>query len=674
MRLGHWFLFVVCLVGLPRTVFSQKKLALIVAIGNYPFNSGCPPIASLNDLPYVKGALKAQGFLEKNIDTLKDSKATKSGILKALDVLIAKAKKNDIVVLHFACHGQQIRDQATVDAGKDEDDGYDEAIVPYDAKARYNPGPGGYKGENHLRDDELGKKFMAIRNAIGTGGSLLVLLDACHSGSASRSDEFMISRGEPVPFPDPEQPADSIVQLSANTENSFMGSIADTASNMVFISASGPNQQNFQTIDPAFSINSPKRNVGSLSYAFAKAMLDLPAESDYQLLFDKIKARIQSDHPTQLPMIEGKTNQKIFSGAYTQKEDRIILKQGIRELGFAGDTIFSVQRGLLQNIAAGTACKIYVLGKKELYTTGIIRKAGNFYSIGVAEKPLKKAEAYEVKIEELNYGDFAAAILIKAGDSKDAAANLLEKQVKELVKKYKYLSLSNNNADMMIDIAATNPESITLSLSDAGTTEKWIKQLKKGDVLAADDEQALMSGIKDIIRVRYLRSLTDGGELVKNISAKIFSRDNPSTGSAEAVLSAKEKYTIRLDYQLAYTVYYTVINILPDNTVKVLIPDGNSDAREYSLSGTGPKEIRLKVDAAGIPGREVFKIIFSKEPLDIKSVFERKATRSSMASFEAVIDDLFKDGNNAAATRADISAVNAEEIGILTVGFTIKKQ
>lgn len=674
MRLGHWFLFVVFLLGLSRTGFSQKKLALIVAIGNYPFNSGCPPIASLNDVPYVKGALKAQGFLEKNIDTVKDSKATKAGILKALDILIAKAKKNDIVVLHFACHGQQIRDQATIELGKDEDDGYDEALLPYDAKARYNPGPGGYKGENHLRDDELEKKITAIRNAIGTGGSLLVLVDACHSGSASRADEFMISRGEPVPFPDPEQPADSIIQLAGSTENSFMGSIADTASNMVFISASGPNQQNFQTVDPAFSINSPKRNVGSLSYAFAKALLDLPAESDYQLLFDKIKARIQSDHPTQLPMIEGKTHQKIFSGAYTQKEDRIVLKQGVRELGFAGDTVFSIQKGLLQNITTGTACKIYVLGKKELYATGIIRKAGNFYSIGVAAKPLKKAEAYEVKIEELNYGDFAAAVLIKAGDNNDPASVLLEKQVKELIKKYSYLSLSTNNADIMIDIATTNQGGITMSLADAASTQKWVKQLQKGDVLMANDQEALLSAIKDVIRVRYLRSLTDGGELIKDISAKIFSRDNPSTGSAEAVLSAKEKYTIRLDYQLEYTVYYTVINILPDNTVKVLIPDGNSDAREYSLSGSGPKEIRLKVDAAGIPGREVFKIIFSKEPLDLKSVFERKATRSSMVSFETVLDDLFKDSHDANATRADISTVSAEEIGILTVGFTIKKQ
>jgi metacaspase-1 len=86
---------------------SQKKLALIVAIGEYPTNSGCPPIASLNDVKYIKSALKKNHFAEKDIDTLKNNQATKARIIKALDALINKAAKNDIVVIHFACHGQQ---------------------------------------------------------------------------------------------------------------------------------------------------------------------------------------------------------------------------------------------------------------------------------------------------------------------------------------------------------------------------------------------------------------------------------------------------------------------------------------------------------------------------------------------------------------------------------------
>src|SRR5690606_14348519 len=85
-------------------VFSQNKLALIVAVGDYPPSSKIKPIASVNDIKYIKAALLKNGFTEKNIDTLINSQATKAGILKSLDQLDEKAKKNDIVVIHFSCH------------------------------------------------------------------------------------------------------------------------------------------------------------------------------------------------------------------------------------------------------------------------------------------------------------------------------------------------------------------------------------------------------------------------------------------------------------------------------------------------------------------------------------------------------------------------------------------
>ena len=78
---------------LPFSAFSQKKLALIVAVGNYMPNSNIPPIASLNDVKYIKAVLHNNGFQEKDIDTLQDSKATKAAILKALGCFGGKSTK-----------------------------------------------------------------------------------------------------------------------------------------------------------------------------------------------------------------------------------------------------------------------------------------------------------------------------------------------------------------------------------------------------------------------------------------------------------------------------------------------------------------------------------------------------------------------------------------------------
>ena len=102
--------------------FAQEKRALIVAIGNYNPESKIPAIASLNDIKYLKAALHKNNFKDQYIDTLVDEQATMLGITKALDALIAKSKLNDIVVVHFSCHGQQIRDQISKELGKDEDE------------------------------------------------------------------------------------------------------------------------------------------------------------------------------------------------------------------------------------------------------------------------------------------------------------------------------------------------------------------------------------------------------------------------------------------------------------------------------------------------------------------------------------------------------------------------
>jgi hypothetical protein len=131
--------------------FTQKKLGLIVAVGDYPNGGRWKDLSSINDVRFIKAALLKNGFDLNNVDSLFNEKATKKNILAALDALYAKASENDIVFFHFSGHGQQIQD----DNG-DEADGYDEALIPYDAQGMYDPVS--YNGQNHLRDDELGAK------------------------------------------------------------------------------------------------------------------------------------------------------------------------------------------------------------------------------------------------------------------------------------------------------------------------------------------------------------------------------------------------------------------------------------------------------------------------------------------------------------------------------------
>jgi len=170
----------------------------------------------------------------------------------------------------------------------------------------------------------------------------------------------------------------------------------------------------------------------------------------------------------------------------------------VRDIPFSGDTVSTIEKGTLHNIAQASTCKIYLLNNKEPFTEGKIIRAGNFFSIGISAKPLKKQEAYEVKMEELNYGDFSASIMIKTRDQFPRSI-LLEKHLKDLIKPYRFLTLSNN-ADMMIDMQADKNGTVKINLVDISDSVHWEKRVI-GDTLTNEDAEDLLYAIKNAIRV-----------------------------------------------------------------------------------------------------------------------------------------------------------------------------
>lgn len=172
--------------------FAQTKHALLIGIGDYPASSGWSKIHGNRDIPIIRETLLKQGFQNADIVQLVDAQATKSAIVSSFESLAKRVGKGDVVYIHFSGHGQQI-----TDLNGDEDDMFDEAWIPFDACKEYKKGV--YEGEKHLIDDEVNKLIMSIRESISTTGKIVVVLDACHSGSSTRGndpdDEDDIVRG-----------------------------------------------------------------------------------------------------------------------------------------------------------------------------------------------------------------------------------------------------------------------------------------------------------------------------------------------------------------------------------------------------------------------------------------------------------------------------------------------
>ncbi len=175
--------FLICLIMsfMVQPIKAQTKRALIVGISEYiqSSNDVWGTIHGANDADLIVPVLKKQGFMTIKIS---NKAATAKRIRKGLDNLVASCKSGDYVYLHFSCHGQPYED-----INGDEEDGWDESIVTYDALMVYKKGQ--YEGANHITDDELNSYFKQLRSKVGKKGFVCVVIDACHAGNSYMGDE-----------------------------------------------------------------------------------------------------------------------------------------------------------------------------------------------------------------------------------------------------------------------------------------------------------------------------------------------------------------------------------------------------------------------------------------------------------------------------------------------------
>lgn len=163
MRLSvAWFLLLVASVAPGRGEVQRR--ALLVSLARYPDGQTIEGAHEMSDA--LAARLVGQyGFAASDIHRLRDEQATKAGLFQAIDdCLVDGLHAGDVAVLWFAGHGSRIPDD-----NDDEPDGYDEVLCLWDMY------------EDPLIDDEL-PPVLARVPALG----FTVLLDCCHSGTATR--------------------------------------------------------------------------------------------------------------------------------------------------------------------------------------------------------------------------------------------------------------------------------------------------------------------------------------------------------------------------------------------------------------------------------------------------------------------------------------------------------
>ena len=223
--------------------------------------------------------------------------------------LIQKAQPGDIAVFHFSGHGQQIED----DNG-DEGDGLDESIIPFDAPAEYRPGP-----DKHFRDDLMSQKLAQLRTKLGEKGNLLVIVDACHSGTMTRGVGRTRGTSQIYASPTFKTKQGKVRTLTDNAYNIINDSKGMAP--MACFFASSPQEQNQEAVLPDGT------GTGSLSLAFSRALAKATKTTSYRGLFDNIKVEMSSLVSQQTPLAEGDLDYTLFGGKALGKPAYYILQK-----------------------------------------------------------------------------------------------------------------------------------------------------------------------------------------------------------------------------------------------------------------------------------------------------------------------------------------------------------
>lgn len=271
-RIARFICSLVLCLCISATAIAENRHALIFGLGRQE-DGNWSKINGDIDAAYVGRMLEGCGF--KDIRILTNERATKQGMAQAFLDLIRVCKKGDVVYIHYSGHGQYMTDldgdEAERWTGKHAQ--WDESWIPYDAYMYYSKED---RGEKHFCDDEIANYLSMIRKRIGSSGKMYVVVDACHSGDATRGNENECVRGVDKEF---------VIPRRMNTRQS-----RHVEEKWLTISACKPYQLCFEQKIPT---------AGKLTYALYKLGGRIFTMSNKQI--QSALNRYMEEHPSRLP-------------------------------------------------------------------------------------------------------------------------------------------------------------------------------------------------------------------------------------------------------------------------------------------------------------------------------------------------------------------------------------
>lgn len=612
---------------------SGRHFALLIGIGNYPAEGGWQTIHAQHDIQVMTEALQKRGFSSENILVLRDQQATRAGILKAWrDDLLPRIKAGDVVYFQFSGHGQQVAD----DNG-DELDGFDEAIVPYDSPQRFQPGV--YQGENLIRDDELNRLYTDLRRRLGPEGNLMVVVDACHSGTSTRG--MGPARGAVVRMASPEYEQAIARNTGNNSETTQLDSAAANPAQLAPMAAffgSAHNQLNYETTDEQGQF------IGPLSYALSRVFTRADAATTYRGLFDQVRTDMSATAPRQQPQAEGVLDQELLGGRLLEPAAYF------RVMRWNDPRSVVVDAGWVQGLAVGARIGLFPAETRapERATplaNGTVQSVSPFEATLELDTDIREAEARQAwaYLLEQNLGNLHIGLSVQLPEQHPFRTALSEKLAR-------YPVIRTDSTPELF-LLPSGPGALLV-----GPADLMLDSLG-GAVPPAQAADALLRRMLAYSQAKYLRKMEAESKALQLTLELIPVRPNPQNRSLTDTFPIASKqdnagilhfqngdmFRIRVTNRGEKAAYFTILDIQPDHIVNVIVPAAQETPAEFRVRPGQTMELRRRFEVSPPAGVEMFKLIATDKPIDLRPIVQARGatTRANAEPLENLFGQTF---------------------------------
>ncbi len=469
-----------------------SQYGLLIGCSKYDFLESADLTGPDNDTALMRHLLLTKfNFAKKNITVLGEQSGESSlrplfgHIKREFESLQDRVKPGDQVVILFSGHGSQLPDNDPENPDDPEPDGLDEILCPADMKAEFDYET--YSIPNALRDDQMREWLGAIR---ANGASVVVIIDACHSGSAVRGNQVtrQILPEVLVPHEALQAAVDRASQTRGVNENASTFELPDSdgandgqtdeseRGGMTAIYAAQPHEPTIELPLPNDEIGAPMR--GLLTYTLVKTI----TESTGPLNYLELVRRVHDQYVYELglngpkPLVEGSgRNNEVFGRGVVANRSPFLLEDRLSS--------YHINAGKLHGISPGTIFAVYApvgteqpsepSGHVRVLKTSLNESRVVPCEFGEAPREEMLPNSSICKVAQIDYGKFQLQVSFEGDDdsfrAKLAEAFAAEGSLVEFVEKSKqaeWLIRVNDEGQLLL----VPSEGWIESIDDAGTS------------------------------------------------------------------------------------------------------------------------------------------------------------------------------------------------------------